>query len=950
MSTATEFPIPERDVLLWFWNDRLHEEHLLPQVDAIAAAGFSTIIPRTYVGLTTPYLGEEFHRCLGAVMDRCASLGLHVWLQAGFMPYGIDDLPEQDSLRTCSLGADGRAVIERVAGNVDLLSVPATARYIERAYQQAWYEPYADRFGSLITGLWVDEPKLKPPALPWSPDLIDAFRQRHGEDLDADPELIYAGGDTGAQRRRRFWILVQELMRRAYFEPMYDWCAERGVACTGHLMGEDHLRNQIGFTAGCMPYYRHFHIPGIDFLTADLSWPYGPRDGVQLNGVLTPIQAASAAAQAGQAVVHAEEYGTAHSSLDFGDMCRIGDWLLAHGINLRVVHSTPYSLRGRRKRHWPPALGPQQAWWSDLRPVNDRFARLGQAMRRGQAVGDLLVLHPLQAAYATWDGTTWGERTTRSQDDRMDALQQDCVHVLDTLLGQGRIVHLADDDALAQARIDENRIVVGACRYRALVLSDQDVLLPDTNSLIEQALAAGIPVYATPGRMQLPAGCQRLPLPALAAHVAVTVPAPMPVQIVDGAPGSLRICMRDEDGRRIAFLHNGSETAPLHLRLSGNWQRMDLSDGTLHVAEREPVLPPTGSILLEEQPQAVLSETPTRDHRLQLIALSGDWDLQLSGENTLVLDRCRLQCGQAEPGAPIPINAVHQILREDQPYAGPIALHLRVHCQDVPTRADLVWEDWAPLQLSVNGMAMPAGIPSTGVWVAHRHCPIAAQLRPGDNHIRLDLDFDPERDDPIDIEELRLVGDFAVGSRPSVRPVVPPCARIAPELLVQALPTTGRGDCIADGLPFMNGRVRYRYPCERLHIPADAQAIWLELPDARSHGLLVELDDQPVAHLLHGPWRCRLDPAALRRAQALRITVTTSLRNTIAPVLHRPQGEPRHHWGALVLGGRWCAMSGVGYENWYLDTDRDTDAWTDDYLPIAYGLGQRPHLRIELPA
>jgi len=69
------------------------------------------------------------------------------------------------------------------------------------------------------------------------------------------------------------------------------------------------------------------------------------------------------------------------------------------GINVRCFHGSFYSLRGRRKRIYPPHLSHPQPWWPDNPHVARRYARLSCALSQGVFRPQVLVLHPVESAF-----------------------------------------------------------------------------------------------------------------------------------------------------------------------------------------------------------------------------------------------------------------------------------------------------------------------------------------------------------------------------------------------------------------------------------------------------------------------------------------------------------------------------------------------------------------------
>ena len=98
-SLRREFKNPKaiyRSAPFWSWNDRLQVSELERQIDEMAEQGLGGAFMHSRVGLLTPYMGDEWMRCIAACIDKAKKLGTKAWLYdedrwpSGFA--GVDDL------------------------------------------------------------------------------------------------------------------------------------------------------------------------------------------------------------------------------------------------------------------------------------------------------------------------------------------------------------------------------------------------------------------------------------------------------------------------------------------------------------------------------------------------------------------------------------------------------------------------------------------------------------------------------------------------------------------------------------------------------------------------------------------------------------------------------------------------------------------------------------------
>jgi hypothetical protein len=220
-----------------------------------------------------------------------------------------------------------------------------------------------------------------------------------------------------------------------------------------------------------MPHYEWQDIPGVDILTE------------QKNEYLTVKQCSSVASQFGRKFVLSELYGCSGWEFSFEGMKWVGDWQYALGVTLRCPHLALYTLRGCAKRDYPPSFNYNTTWWKYNRVHEDYFARLGRMLTEGDAVRDILVVHPIASAWAEYDCDR-GERA-KSWNRRLEATYR-------TLLSHHRDFDFGDEMLLARhARAGKGILRVRKMSYRTVVLPPMLTISSTTAGLLEKFLASG---------------------------------------------------------------------------------------------------------------------------------------------------------------------------------------------------------------------------------------------------------------------------------------------------------------------------------------------------------------------------------------------------------------------------------------------------------------------------
>ena len=155
-------------------------------------------------------------------------------------------------------------------------------------------------------------------------------------------------------------------------------------------MGEGSLHSQITNIGEAMCMYEYMHWPGIDYL------------GKETDNPLIPLQCSSVANQLGKERVLSELYGCSGQDFSLAGRKRVGDWHIALGVNFFCPHLYLYSLRGCRKRDYPPTISHHQPYWVYGRELEDYFARSNFLMSSGRSCANVLVIHPVESGWCVY--------------------------------------------------------------------------------------------------------------------------------------------------------------------------------------------------------------------------------------------------------------------------------------------------------------------------------------------------------------------------------------------------------------------------------------------------------------------------------------------------------------------------------------------------------------------
>ena len=532
--TTVDPDITYRPVPFWSWNEEISPAEIRRQIDLIGGGGWGGAFVHARVGLTTPYLGDDWFKAVDATVDACARDGMRVWL------YDEDTWPSGFSGGSVPRGgAEHRmkALIARPVGQpppphcqpigpakagvqvycwtaplsnpwfyghcyADILNPPTVERFLDDAYR-SYHARYGELYGKTISAQFTDEPSpifrlgLPRGAVPFSAALVEHFEKQYGHSpLELLPRL-FVDGDGAATFRVRFYRAISELFETNFSARIGNWCREHKIALTGHFMSEHSLYDQLLWGSAVMPNYRHQEIPGIDHLAR------------QVHETLAAKQCQSVVNQYGKKRMLSELYGVSGQGMSFADRWWIACQQIGLGVNLLNPHLALYTMAGCRKRDYPPNLFYQQPWWPLNSVLDDKLSRLCQIMSQGQYAADILVIHPQETASALWRGETalvdaegvredvWDHHATAAGvKDEIDRYDASFKQIIAALLGAQRMFDLGDekilsDDGEVRQRAGRPVLQVGQMAYAAIVVPPMATIRPATLALIERFAAAG---------------------------------------------------------------------------------------------------------------------------------------------------------------------------------------------------------------------------------------------------------------------------------------------------------------------------------------------------------------------------------------------------------------------------------------------------------------------------
>lgn len=862
----------------WSLNDKLSKKETERQVEIMNAAGIGGFFLHARGGLETEYMSEEWFSNIKAATKAAHAAGMLPYAYdengwpSGFADGAVPALGDKYRLKSLCCSAEPAKPEVTVAQVGDyyfytdinpyysnLIDAEVTDKFIELAY-----EPYLNNSAS-VDGYFTDEPQLsRLCGIPWSDRLPDEFKNAYGFDLIPHLPKLFYNSDGAADIRVKYWRLVASLFCHNFAEKIYDFCQKHGKFFTGHYLLEEWLMSQITSNGAVMPSYRYFDIPGMDMLTLIKTPDVG---------IIAPYQVASVAHQYGKKQVLSESFAACGHAAAFDDLMAVFSWQAVRGVTIICLHLSPYSMRGLRKRDYPPAIGPQQPWWKDFHLFSNAMGRIGAFLSEGRTDFDTLVLHPITSCWAAYSATGAGD---------INAIQGEFTKLLFELEKKHLLFDLGDEIIMAEdAKIEGSEIVIGQSRYKRLIVPFDEHLLPETQRLIDEFKAAG--------------GIVLKNADSLAASDIISSPdITYTRRLFDNF--TFHYFVNSTDLEKKAFVSKGAK-------------KMDIITGELSDFDGNLTLAPFGSAVIIDDGTERIKAAPAVTKKA--LDLSGKWQLVSSGLNSLILDRCSYSLDGEEGEETYILNVFTRAINKK---AEKVICRFEFNVADVPAEIYLGLECPENFSVSLNGSDVSTDSDKEFFDRSVKLLNLAPFVKPGKNSLTLTTNlrqsdsvyeqlrrseiFEAEKNKikyDYELEAVYLVGDFGV-SCSDTSDVNETLVR-ADGFTIEKMPTEiTLSDIEKQGFPFFAGSMRLK----KSFTLQDTDVIF----EANKKGLAVigvTFNGKKEDNLIFAPYRVDLSERAVCGENTLELELTNSLRNLLGP----------HH---LSTPRETCVAPGVFHE------------------------------------
>ncbi len=892
-------PKKYRPIPFWSWNEKLDTEETKEQVRIMDEVGIGGFFMHARGGLQTEYMGKEWFDNTSAAVDEAKKRGMRPWAYdengwpSGFGNGAVNGLGvkyQQKYLRMSDTEPE-----ENVIGKcgehwfyydvnpfyVDVLDKEVVAEFISSSY-----EPYYEKYGTEIEGFFTDEPQLTRDGIVWSFAFENEYKSRYGEEIKDILESLFLPVGDYKNIRVRFWKMVTDMFSENLMKQIYDWCNEHGLKLTGHFVCEDELPYQLISNGACMPHYEYFHIPGMDWL------------GREIPDCYAPIQLGSACAQLGKDYVLAETFALCGHNVSFAELKGIFEWQMVNGVNLLCQHLEGYSIRGLRKRDYPPAMYCQQPWWAEYEKFVDAMSREGMVLAEGKKRANVLLLHPMTTAWTLYDGVNVAPVFEHEKKFIADIKSLEKKHIE---------FHLGDETLMERhGKVENGKLIIGEQVYDTVINSCCDVLLPNTEILLNEYVAQGGVLYDSVSYVEAN-------------------------NIIDNP--SITYTKRIYDTFNVHyFVNTSAKRKSANINVAG--KVLDIYSGDLLDFNGSHEFEPWGSLMVIEDGS---ENTLKSNEQCVFVRPEGTLKITKSPINSITLDRCDYYFdGELQEKNGYVLN----ICERANALERPVKIHQDYHIviNHIPDKLELVTETPDRFEIAVNGTKIDKTVMGYFRDKSFKTIDISSYIKQGENVISFDCDFvqseetyqnlknarvfESEKNKlsyETEIEAIYLIGDFSVGTPGEWTKLDKNAVRYCGEFTIEAPKSEITCKNIEkQGYPFFSGELEVE---GEIYIP-DGDAV-LELDIKGINAIRVKIADTEKVMLTDN--RLDLTQFGVTGRAPIKLTLINNLRNLLGP----------HH---LKCGETYFAKPHSFFKEpcvWNFEPEKD---WDDDYCFVQMGI------------
>jgi hypothetical protein len=984
-------------------NDKLEPAEIKRQVRSFSDAGMGGVYLHSRDGLLTEYLGNEWWDAMDAAVEEANKLGLHAcfydedkWpsgYAGGIIPRMGKEFRAKSlaRLKKSTPIPEGAEIIRSdenynyivhtaEMGNpkfngtcwVDLMNPVVVDSFINSTYK-----PYIARFKGqthyYTPAIFSDEPHIHARYFDrstphegiytFSPTLLKKFEELWGYSFLDKIDLLFEEKENWREVRLQYYRTVALQFEESFTQQIANYCEANGFKFTGHYLGEDRLRKVRDRIGNSMLHYRNMQQPGIDHL------------GLTISGrLITARRLTSVANQFDTPRRMSELFGITGHNINFEDRKWIAGWHAILGINHFVPHLTAYSLKGLRKRDYPPTFSYHQPYWKFNKEIEDYMARLAYVTTIGKIQPQLLVVSPLESEYA---------RANNESEFTAPMLQ-----VLQKLQAAHYDYDIGDEQIMADtAYISNGKIVIGAMQYPNVVIPDVITIRESTYQMLQKVADAGGKIIYThrfPGFINgtpAPKKLNRLKQKAIKIEIdnldrQLPEYIDTPISLSGKNNELVWTQIRHTNNNKLVQFYNSSHTDAVVFNVNATdiqntpvlW---DPADGKCYNLKESQTgkytieLPASSSVWITTGALSSKAETNGDYHIISngktIVKLTNKWEGKKLNPNALNIDFAEYKKPNEKWSKPEPVIAIMKQLTE-QNYNGKLKIRYTFKIDHKPENINLSVEQ--PDMFSSIKLNNKLVNFSNNTFFVDHSFPVASisnQVKTGLNTVDMELNFSAPSDTSriqtvrygSELESIYVFGDFAVkghghtildnSQRNATGLFIKRPVHGFNEFSITKEKSTFTGDIVPIGYPFYSGGFEM---IQEFELPKSeaGKKLSLNFPNTEAIVMVVELNGEVLDTLTSSPFTVNISNTDKAGTNKLKVTLYNSLRNLLGPH-HQKRGEITRV-GPSSFTGRGGFPDPRGDSSWYelRKTGNRTKIWTDTYYSIPFGFLAPPEI------
>ncbi len=343
---------------------------------------------------------------------------------------------------------------------------------ISHYFQQ--FEDHMDEAGRKgMNYFFQDECLYNPTILSWCPEMPEIFLKKKGYDILPLLPKLFIKEDSqidalAAKVRMDYAEVVMDLAEEAYFKPIFEWNAGRGLIYGCDNMGRGLRPTQY-----------------VDYFRA-ISWFTAPGNDAPSRG--SSFRQTKVSSSISHLYNRPRTWLEAFHSMGWdangGVLTRQLDHHMIAGGNLLCMHGLYYSTHGGWWEWAPPCFHFRMPYWEHMKTWLKYAERMSFVLSQGTHVCDIAILYPTETMQAY----------PQANPDLMFKMALD-------LSDHGLDYDFIDYSSLKKASVEDARIKVSDESYKVLILADIRAMHAETLAKVQEFTDKGGIVLTVGGTM-----------------------------------------------------------------------------------------------------------------------------------------------------------------------------------------------------------------------------------------------------------------------------------------------------------------------------------------------------------------------------------------------------------------------------------------------------------------